>query len=58
MNKSEILQEFTKQVNKCPSITALCIIEKRMIKKNECKAMIEVVSNRIDSLLNLYAQDD
>jgi len=58
MSKSDIMQNFTEQVNLCPSLTALCIIEKRMIEKNECKDMIDVVSKRIDSLLNLYAQDD
>jgi hypothetical protein len=58
MSKSDIMQNFTEQVNLCPSLTALCIIEKRMIEKNECQEMIDVVSKRIDSLLNLYAQDD
>ena len=57
MEKSDIMQNFTEQVNLCPSLTALCIIEKRMIENNECKAMIDVVSKRIDELLNLYANE-
>lgn len=52
------MQEFTAQVEECKSLTALCIMEKRLIEQRQQPDIIAIVSNRIDTLLNLYAQDD